>query len=249
MVLISGLDEASSLQDGDWLLIERPGAKPRYLKVSIATLKTLFASAQPAVTLTQPVARYKAGAKFTASTNSASRWASEIGSNDLVATGSGIALVENALNGKPVISFAGSGFLTSSSAVNVSCGFIVCNHADGATFTDFRRILDFGDNPGSLFGISGTSDYSPKSFARNISAGGLKINGQASFSALPLAAYKVLFFRFDAPVSLRFWIGTYSGSGAQLFRGNIADIVLFDRYLSTTQEADWQTALTKEWGI
>jgi hypothetical protein len=248
MVLISGFPELTDLQDKDVLLVERPGASPQYFHVKVATLKKLLA-VQPTVTLVEPAARYKAGERFTSAANSPSRWASEIGSNDLVSSGSGIALVQNVLNGKPVVSFGGSGFLSSSSIANVSCGFIVCNHTDGASFTDFRRILDFGDNPGSLFGISGTSDYSPKSFARNISAGGLKVNGQISLSALPLAAYKILFFRFDAPVSLRFWIGTYSGSGAQLFRGNIADIVLFDRYLSTTQEADWQSALAKEWGI
>lgn len=250
MALIDGFPELTDLQDEDLLLIERPGASPQYFRVKIASLKKLFAAAQPTVTLVNPLVRYKAGAKVTHSSGVVSRWASEVGSNDLVISGSGITLLENALNAKPVVSFGGTAYFSSSAPLsNVYCGFVICNHTDGSNFTDFRRIIDFGDNPGSLFGVSGTSNYSPGSYPRNISPGGLKVNGQVSVSAAPLAAYKILFFRFDTPVSSNFWIGTYSARGIQLFKGNIADIVLFNQYLSTSQEAGWQTALASEWGL
>jgi hypothetical protein len=247
MVLISQFPDLLNPLDGDFFLIERPGQE--YYRLSWIQLKALLGnSIQPTV---QPVARYRADA-VTHTNGAISSWGTSIGAaNNLIPQRDTIFLINQALASKAVVRLAGNAFLQSSNNFsNIREVFVVCNHREtGSSFADFRRLIDFGDNPGSLFGVSGTTNYSPRSFPRNINASSLRINGRLTDSAAPLANYRLINFQFENPVSNRLWVGTYSGVGAQLFLGDIADVLLFDTWLDVKEKFAWQTVLMADWGI
>lgn len=156
----------------------------------------------------------------------------------------------NQINGLPAVNFNGSGdFLTVPSLTGQTI-FVVLNHADGTTFTNYRRVVDNGDTFGySIFGVNGGSQYNPTALPRGITASNFWVNGTNTLSAAPLSSNKIISAIATSASTNTNWIGTYTGTGNQTMYGDIAEVLIYNDALSTAQRQAVENYLGTKYNI
>lgn len=123
------------------------------------------------------------------------------------------------INGTPTLRFDGSNdWMATATPHNVRTIFALVSHADGANFSDFRRIYDH-DQQYNLYGSNGSSNYVIMTMA-------FRVNDLSTVSAFPLVDWKVLSSVLDADVTgENLSIGTYQETGAQVLFGNLIAVL------------------------
>lgn len=149
------------------------------------------------------------------------------------------ALAAAAVNGLPALTFDGSGTFLNVPSLTSQTIFVVVNHTDGATFTNYRRVLDCNNGGGggagwTVYGNNGDTTYYDTAF--DVSHGHFYINGvlhaEASPSAAPLASYRLLSGVGNDPSTFGISVGTLLGIGAQVLLGHVAEVIIYDGPLS-----------------
>jgi len=177
---------------------------------------------------------------------------STAGNNAIQSTGADQPTFEtNVINGQPALLFDGAHDWMAAPSLTGQTIFVVANHTDGGTnFTDYRRMVDNGDTFGySIFGVSGNSTYNPTAFPRGITASNFWVNGTNTLSAGTLSTFRIVSAVATSPSTNTTWIGTYTGSGAQLFKGNMSEVIIYSGALTTAQRTGVENYLSSKYGI
>jgi hypothetical protein len=141
-----------------------------------------------------------------------------------------------AINQKPAITFSGSQRMNTIASVNIMQVYVVFNWNGASTFPAYNGLINGESGSAAstlLCGSTNTSNFynEPQSFATR-----LWINTLNTLNASPLNTYKIL--KANATILKNIpilQIGDVRTTGAY-WRGNIAEILIFDRILSTDEE-------------
>lgn len=152
----------------------------------------------------------------------------------------------NIVNGKPVARFTdfviGDPNYLQCPSLTSYTGFAVCSHADGATFTSFRRVVQPAS--GSLFYCdSGTSNY----VLGNASA--FKVNGVSTLSAAPLSSVRVLSWVQNPADTGLFDIGGIVAIASQTLFGDLAEAIIYSGAITAGERANVESYLASKYGL
>lgn len=134
--------------------------------------------------------------------------------------------------------------------------FIVIRHIEsGSNFNGYRRLIDRGDNNSggyAFFGDSGSTNYSPAVWDRNISSSNVWINGVNTVNATPVNNTKLIeFFTTDATTAGALAIGSHFSSDdmAQNMVGYILEVLLYADIKNSTEKNSITNYLNSKWAI
>jgi hypothetical protein len=146
---------------------------------------------------------------------------------------------------------------TATNASGKHC-FIVARHLEtGSNFGSFRRLIDRGDdstsnNTYALFGVSGSTDYSPGSFARNIASNNVWINRVNTITASPFNTTKLVeFITTNATTAGILAVGSHFSRDdlAQNMVGYIFEVILYSDTKSSSEITSITNYLNNKWLI
>jgi len=157
----------------------------------------------------------------------------------------------NQINGHATIRFDGADdFMTCVQMLSQSV-FAVVNHTDGASFSNYRRLVDASDTLGwSIFGENNSSLYNSHGvFPRGIAQANFYVNGVNTGEAAPLVNYKYLSGIATNQANKIITIGDYDSGSGQPLLGNIAEIILYDSALSADNRLLVEDYLATRYGL
>lgn len=176
-------------------------------------------------------------------------WEDESGNNDDATQGTGAnqpTYKTNIVNGLPVVRFDGGNDYLQTTSLTAQTLFIVCNHGDGATFSNYRRLIQPTAAAFHYYGDNGTGNYA---IGAGITGGNFRVNGAATMSAGTLSAFRVVGIEADAAATDTYPIGISIGGFSQHLLGDIAEIVAYSGVLSGGDRILVETYLMDKYGI
>lgn len=164
-------------------------------------------------------------------------------------------LINNALNGKPVIRFSGSQRLANPNNIDMTTIFMVANHRGGATFTNYPAFIGRDTSYVSEIGYYLINGDSGNALLTNDSTydgyyNNKRINGVVSYNFSPVATYKVI--TGIGRINLSTVVGFYIGFGRQSLSyldGDIAEIMVFNSALSISNIISVEQYLKNKYAI
>lgn len=148
----------------------------------------------------------------------------------------------NIVNGKPVLRFDGTNDFLSTPSLTSRTGFVVCNHADGATFSTYRRVIH-PETGFQWYGDSGTGNYANSGMTT------FRVNGVATVSAGTLSAFRVVMWEASSPTTDVHGIGAIASIVGQLLLGDIAEVIFYSGTITSGERDSVEAYLTAKYAL